>query len=416
MPFRFVHAADIHLDSPLSSLALRDPELAVLVGTATRSAFTAIIDLCLDEKVDALLLAGDLYDGSQTSMKTAIFLATSLQRLHEAGIATYLIRGNHDAESRITRELVLPPSVKIFTGRAEAVPHPRAPNETPVILHGLSFAQTTAPESLLPRYRPPTPGAINVGLMHTSLDGSLGHDPYAPCAAADLDAHGYDYWALGHIHKRSERTGHSCIVMPGIPQGRDINESGPKSATLVTIADDGTLHIEARPTALAQFERVQVDLTGLDDWRAIPPALAAALAAARSGTRAEHLIARLTLTGATPLAWRLRSQPEAVQAQALAAANSIGKTWIERSHTTATPLSDPATAGHHLAELRRLIDTDILPDPAFQAALAILVEQLPPECRSLLGDDEATARARLAAIACDGADDVLARLHAPEPV
>ena len=124
MPYRFVHAADIHLDSPLRSLALRDPALADLIGNATRRAFVAIIDLCLAEQVDALLLAGDLYDGEQTSMKTAGFLAAQLRRLHEAGIKVFMIRGNHDALSRITKELTFPQDqVRVFGGRAEVAAH-----------------------------------------------------------------------------------------------------------------------------------------------------------------------------------------------------------------------------------------------------------------------------------------------------
>ena len=108
MAYRFVHAADIHLDSPLRSLALRDPGLADVIGNATRRAFIRIVDLCLDEQVDALLLAGDLYDGHQTSMKTARFLAEQIRRLHEASIRAFIIRGNHDALSKITKELTFP--------------------------------------------------------------------------------------------------------------------------------------------------------------------------------------------------------------------------------------------------------------------------------------------------------------------
>ena len=108
MAYRFVHAADIHLNSPLRSLALRDAELAELIGNSTRRAFVTIVDLCLDEQVDALLLAGDLHDGDQTSMKTARFLAEQIRRLHEAGIRVFVIRGNHDALLCITKELELP--------------------------------------------------------------------------------------------------------------------------------------------------------------------------------------------------------------------------------------------------------------------------------------------------------------------
>ena len=156
MAFRFVHTADIHLDSPLRTLALREAELAGLIGGATRKAFMGVVDLCLAEQVDALLISGDLYDGEQTSMKTARFLADQLARLHEAGIATFVIRGNHDAESRITRELTLPESVKVFTGRAESVALSRGALD--VAVHGVSFAQKHAPDSLLPKFRGPHAG------------------------------------------------------------------------------------------------------------------------------------------------------------------------------------------------------------------------------------------------------------------
>ena len=118
VPYRFVHTADLHLDSPLRSLALRDPALAEVIGHASRAVFERIITLCLDEQVDALLIAGDLYDGAQTSMKTARFLAQQLRRLDETGIETFIIRGNHDAEARITGQLVLPPSVTVFGAKA----------------------------------------------------------------------------------------------------------------------------------------------------------------------------------------------------------------------------------------------------------------------------------------------------------
>src|SRR5205823_8519569 len=141
MAFRFVHTADVHLDSPLRSLALRNPELGELIGNATRRAFVNIVDLCLSEQVNALLLAGDLYDGDQTSMKTARFLSDQLRRLDAAGIKVFIIRGNHDALSKITKELVLPENVHLFGSRADAVEIPRDRGERPIAIHGLSFAR-----------------------------------------------------------------------------------------------------------------------------------------------------------------------------------------------------------------------------------------------------------------------------------
>lgn len=172
MPFKFIHTADIHLDSPLRSLALRNSDLAALIGDATRQALVTIVDLCIDEQVDALIIAGDLYDGDQTSMKTARFLASQLQRLNEAGIATFIIRGNHDALSRITQELILPPSVTVFGGRAHCVIITK--DGLALSIHGLSFAKPQAPESLLEKYHRPTPDAVNIGIMHTSLAALLG--------------------------------------------------------------------------------------------------------------------------------------------------------------------------------------------------------------------------------------------------
>src|SRR5580693_7995736 len=155
LSFRFVHAADIHLDSPLRSLALRDPALADLIGNATRKAFIGVVDLCLDEQVDALLLSDDLYDGEQSSMKTARFLADQIRRLHEAKIKVFIIRGNHDAISRITRELTFPDAVTTFGRRATAVTVERERGAIPVAIHGISFAEPHAPESLLARFKPP---------------------------------------------------------------------------------------------------------------------------------------------------------------------------------------------------------------------------------------------------------------------
>ncbi|WP_343203351.1 DNA repair exonuclease [Hoeflea sp.] len=411
-----MHTADIHLDSPLRSLALRNPELADLIGSATRQAFSSIIDLCLDERVDALLVAGDLYDGDQTSMKTARFLAGELGRLSKAGIRTFLIRGNHDALSRISKELVLPDLVKLFGGRPEHVLIDRGPGEKPVAIHGLSFSQATAPESLLPKYRPAIPDTINIGMMHTSLGGAEGHDVYAPCSPADLIATGFNYWALGHIHKRSVIENGGTIVMPGMPQGRDINEDGPKSVTLVSIADDGTVSIEERPTSRAEFTRVSVNAEGITEWSGLAEAISAALRQARDTSVSPELVVRLTLSGATPLAWRMRRDSDLLMTEAEERAAQAGATWIEKLDIGCTPPNThggPSTDPLH--ELRALIGAAILGSDGYETALesiaANLQTQLPADLRDLFGTDEADTRAALSRIAREGADDVLARLQ-----
>ncbi|MBT9371821.1 DNA repair exonuclease [Rhizobium sp. CSW-27] len=416
MAFRFVHTADLHLDSPLRSLSLRNPELAALVGDATRQALVRIVDLCLEEQVDALMIAGDLYDGDQTSMKTARFLATQMQRLHAAGIAVFKIRGNHDALSKITQELVLPPSVKVFGGRAEAVELKRG--GLAIAIHGISFSRPQAPESLLPKYKPPIGGAVNIGLMHTSLAGAPGHDPYAPCSAADLHAHGFHYWGLGHIHQRTHHAGERMVIMPGMPQGRDINEAGEKTVSLVTIADDGTVSVEERLTSLAQFARVTVDVSTATDWRGLMDLIGEALETERTRTRSDHLVARLRLTGESALAFRLRRDLDLLIAEAEQRAERAGRTWVEKLELAVAAPSLPGrtVSGDPVLELGTLMRDEVLPAHSFRQEVRDLVQglldDLPPEARRLAGNDPAAFDVFVETVIREGSEDLVARLVA----
>lgn len=413
MPFRFVHTADLHLDSPLTSLALRNGELGELVRGATRKALERIVDLAVAEAVDAVLVAGDLYDGAQTSMATALFLAGQMRRLEAAGIRVFLIRGNHDAQSQITRELTFPPNVHVFDGRGKPVAAGRLENGREVHIHGVSFAQPHAPASLLPSFRAPLPDAVNIGLLHTSLAGAVRHDPYAPCSVAELAAHGFDYWALGHVHQRRVHAQSPWIVMPGNPQGRDVNEAGPKGVTLVTVADDGTITCEERPVAVAVFERLAVDLSGIADWHAMLGRVEAALAAARPA--GAHLVARLSLRGVTPLAWRLRRDEDLLAAELSSLAASLGDCWVEGAElSVAAPEEGEGRAAGPFTELARLMRDDVAESHAYREDLRALVSdllrQLPREARALIAPDEAAEEALLADIARQGRDGVLARL------
>ncbi len=417
MPFRFVHTADLHLDSPLKSLALRNPDLADLVRGATREALTRIVDLCLAERVDALLIAGDLYDGGQTAMSTALFLVSELRRLTDAGIRVFLIRGNHDALSKMTRELTLPDGVHLLAGRSRSVVAGRLADGREVVVHGVSFADPEAPQSLLPSYAPPKPDAINIGLLHTSLAGSPGHDSYAPCAVSDLVAHGFDYWALGHIHKRTVWSEKPYIVMPGMPQGRDINEAGERGVTLVTIDEKAGLSIEERVTAGAIFERLTVDVTGATEWRALLNRIDTAMTELREARRSGHLILRVLLTGATPLAWRLRRDRDFLLAELESLAASRVASWIESveidcHEAVAADGTDP------VAELAAILDRDVLGTHAAEtealAAIDDLMRALPHEVRAALADSEAAAKALAARSLTEGGADVLAHLRATD--
>jgi DNA repair exonuclease SbcCD nuclease subunit len=415
MAFRFVHTADIHLDSPLRSLALRNLDLAELIGDASRQALISIVDLCLSELVDALVIAGDLYDGDQTSMKTARFLAAQMARLNQAGIRVLKIRGNHDALSRISKQLVFPDTVTIFTGRPQSIP--LTAGGLDVMFHGLSFANPKAPESLLPKYPAAREGAFNIGIMHTSLAGSPGHDVYAPCSVADLHGHGFDYWALGHIHVRQVHPGASTVVMPGMPQGRDINEAGQKSVTLVTIRDDRSIEIEERLTSVAQFERLSVDVTGTVEWSEAVARVRSSLETLRASVPSRHAVVRLALTGSSSLSWALIRDKDLLLAEAEQAAELVGDTWVEKLELDLTQPQAEAPEGtadpifELAASMRDDANSEAFRSEA-KAFIQKIVADLPAEGRDFAGKDEAGLERFLDRVLASGTDLVTARLKA----
>lgn len=420
MTFRFIHTADLHLDAPLKAIALRDPDLAREVGVASRTAFSRIVDLCILEEVAFLLIAGDLWDGSYSSTKTPRFLKQELLRLKAAGIRCFIIRGNHDALARQTGELELPDNTVLFGARPGTVEI--EVDGQHIAIHGLSFRDVHAPESLLPRYPAPKPGAFNIGMMHTSLNGSPGHDKYAPSSVSDLDAHGYAYWALGHIHRRSTHIGRASIVMPGIPQGRDIGEAGPASVTLVSVGDDQRVTLEQRSVACLRFERLELDCSGLDDWPQLLHLLEQGIRQAAQTPRAEdHMVIRPVLRGATALAWRIARDRDRLGEEAKAYAASAG-IWIDKLDVQVSGADNlSALAAADLPEdLVRVVLHDLPHDSGLNAALMScaqdLLRDLPPDLRDMLGHDQAELAQYCAELLQSGTPALLSRLTSDEAV
>ena len=366
-----------------------------------------IVDLCLEEEVHALLIGGDLYDRAQTSMKTARALAEQLERLHGAGIPVLMIRGNHDAAARITEGLALPGNVHVFgarpgTRRLEG-------GGVAVAVHGVSFPARGAPKAPLHRFPAPVAGAVNIGLLHTSLGGAPGHDPYAPVSLSELAAVGYDFWALGHLHARQLHPGPPLVLMPGMPQGRDIGEAGSKTATLVRVTADARFTLTEYPTALAEFARQDVDVAAAADWSALEATLAGALQKARADAGAEYLVLRLRVTGATPLAWQIRRDADLLAETAARRAPS--GVWIDGLTPACTPPGATGDGGA-LEELGRLLaDPPAGLSAQAEAIWDEVLASLPAELRADFPADPAAAAALRAGLMDEGIADVLARLH-----
>ncbi|MGB3247518.1 MAG: DNA repair exonuclease [Sulfitobacter sp.] len=367
---RLLVSADIHLGSPIRSVALRNPELGERLKQASRDTFADIVTLAISEAVDALVLAGDIFDNDHPDLKSRAFLVTQLARAAEAGVPTVLVRGNHDALLDHRAHGPLGPMIHLL--------HKGAPSIEigGVWFHGLSFDTAHLSKSFLPDYPAPVPGHRNVGLMHTSLDGAPGHDPYAPCATQDLMAHGFDLWCLGHIHAPFERmSGQVLVVMPGIPQPRHFGERGGGTVSIVTLGDGAPMPEQHRVGHLA-FAECAVDLSQCSDQQEVLRELDDALKSA------EHPDSDTVV--------RLRAVTHRYTVDDLAALASELLESMDRVYLDKVKVVAPAMPGETQSDdLLRLMRDELL-EPGFQRASAQVLEEmravLPADVRDELSD------------------------------
>jgi predicted phosphodiesterase len=392
--FRFLHAADIHLDSPLRGLPEHDGHTATRIRHATREAFDGLVDFAIAEAVDFVVIAGDLYDGDWKDYRTGLFFVERVGRLREAGIPVYLLQGNHDHESPITRrlQLQLPPNVSRFGSRtAETFTIERLG----VALHGRSFPQKAVTENLAAGYPAPLPGHFNIGVLHTALGGLGGHENYAPCTLAELVNRGYDYWALGHVHQAQVLHRDPHVVFPGNLQGRNVRETGPKGAVLVEV-DEGRVQATTQLALdVVRWADLGVDVRGCVSVAEVVTRIATTLAEAVARDGDGRLLAcRVRLQGQTPLHGELLASAGTLVAEAWAAALGLGSehAWIERvSIETVAPVAagTARSAGDALGDLRRYLDEAAGDEPlrsGVRTALQEFVAALPAEARRDVDD------------------------------
>jgi len=373
--YRFVHAADLHLDSPFRGMLRDAPDAAHILREATFHTYEAIIDLCIEERVDALLVAGDIYDGAERSLRAQLRFIEGLRRLDEAGIRAFVCHGNHDPLDGWEARVAFPPNTVRFGPDVEA--HPGDPNDpqSPMV-YGISYPTREVRENLVPRFPPPEAGRRAIALLHANVGTDTGHDPYAPCTLEDLERTRYDYWALGHVHTRQVlRSQDPAVVYPGNPQGRHANEPGARGVYLVEIDERGGVTLDFRPLDTVRWARVEVDIGTitesetalLDD--ALLDALTSAVESARDDAEGRPLVYRLQVTGRGPAHASL-ARPEFVPdiRQGLNERFSSGATFafcerIEVATAAAADRDALAQTPDLLGDLLRLID-ELAADPA----------------------------------------------------
>lgn len=379
--FRFLHSADIHLDSPLKGLAAHDDAPVGQIRGATRRAFDNLVELAIEEEVAFLLIAGDLYDGDWKDYNTGLFFADRMGRLQRAGIPVFIVSGNHDAASRLSRSLPLPDNVTHFPpGRPRTV----LLEEIGVAVHGQSYASRAETANLAAHFPPADPHYFNIGLLHTVLNGREGHEPYAPCSLDDLVNKGYDYWALGHVHNREVISREPWIVFSGNIQGRHIREIGAKGASLVTVEEGGVSEVRHLELDVLRWLLCRVDLAGCDTPEAVFESVRAALDEEETRAGGRPLAVRLVLSGNSPMHERLLDRHERWTGEFRGIAAALGDVWLEKILLRTRPCRDlkERIDGTPLAGLLRSLDEhhfdreeifELVPD------LARLRNKLPPE-------------------------------------
>jgi DNA repair exonuclease SbcCD nuclease subunit len=371
--FKFLHAADIHLDSPLRGLSKYEGVPVDEIRLASRAALDNLVDSAVSEGAAFVVIAGDLYDGEWEDVATGLFFCAAMGRLAQAGIEVFLLYGNHDAESAITRSLPLPENVHVFSSRkAETLIH----EPTGAALHGQSYASRDPGRDLAALYPDPVAGAFNIGVLHTALNGGRPpHAPYAPCTPQQLTAKGYRYWALGHVHEHEIVSSEPHIVFPGNLQGRHIREVGAKGAVLVDVVGGEVDAVRHVALDAVRWARVDVDLTGcLDEEQAHAHVRAALQTAQAKLADNRPLMVRVTYVGETPLhpilSERRSDLRDVTRALGLAVSDQI---WIEKvelkttaemtAHAVSSPvISDVFTLlreGTDNAELADQIRSDL---------------------------------------------------------
>lgn len=254
--FRFLHAADLHLDTPFTGLGATSPATATLLRDASLLAFDELVRVAQAREVDAVVLSGDLYDGPERGVRAQLRVLRGVQKLADAGIRTFIVHGNHDpVEEGWTAIHDWPDAVTVFpAGRVEAVAVEREGTHLATV-HGTSYARRHETENLAVGFSTAGLAGPHVAVLHANVGGQPGHDPYSPCTVDDLVRTGIDYWALGHVHTRQVLHRDPWIVYPGNLQGRHLRETGPHGALIVEIDDAG---IVAEPE-LVPLDRVRID-------------------------------------------------------------------------------------------------------------------------------------------------------------
>ncbi|WP_256358405.1 DNA repair exonuclease [Bacillus sp. sid0103] len=232
----FIHAADLHLDSPMVGLKNLPPNIFSRLKESTFTALKKITEAAIDHQVDFIILAGDLFDGEDRSLRAQSRFRTEMLKLAQEDIPVYVVHGNHDHLNGSWVNLDMPSNVHVFTSKVETkVLHTKSGEV--IHLYGFSYPTRHVFDRKIDEYKKKDGADFHIGILHGNESAGVDHDNYAPFSVSELHQKDFDYWALGHIHKRAVLSETPPIIYPGNIQGRNKKETGVKGIYHVTLTE-----------------------------------------------------------------------------------------------------------------------------------------------------------------------------------
>ncbi|UJF31535.1 metallophosphoesterase family protein [Paenibacillus hexagrammi] len=304
---RFLHAADLHLDSPFKGMNQIPATVRERVRESTFEALSLLVNLAIQERVDFIVISGDVYDLADRSLRAQIRFQKALRHLAEEGIPAYIVHGNHDPEDGRAAKLQWPAAVHFFAcDRVETAEVVKPGRGVIAHIHGISYATAAVTENLAQRFRAKAEDICQIGLLHTNVDGDASHDNYAPCSKSDLLAAGMHYWALGHVHTREVLNESPAIVYPGNLQGRSIRETGPRGCYIVDIQEDGRAELTFHALDQVRWFRESLSVAGMQTEQELKDRLGELLERVRAEADGRDAVVRIVLEGRGPVHGLLR--------------------------------------------------------------------------------------------------------------
>jgi exonuclease SbcD len=384
---KILHAADLHIDSPLGGLTAYEGAPAEEIRGATRRATENLIRAALDHEVSLVVFAGDIFDGDWPDYGTGLFWNEQLGRLHDAGIPVVSVAGNHDAQSQISRNLQLPPNV---TQLSTSTPQTVTFDDLEVEVIGQGYSTRDVSVDLTEAFPAGDPHLFTIGLLHTSLNGRPGHANYAPASVEALRSKGYQYWALGHVHTREIVHDDPWIVFPGNTQGRHARETGLKGATLLTVEGGGVAAVEHLVLDDVRWDLCSVDASRCSSPDDVRAAVVERFSSIATDADGRLCAVRVNVVGSSPAHEGLWANRHGFEADIRSLANSNGRLWVEKvnvSTTRSVDLADARDDDAVRALTRRIESLRADPDAlaAYEGAFADLTKKLGADARTAEG-------------------------------